>query len=462
MKYKDFIQENYDIFLSIFDKMKTGIWICDSKGEVIIVNNESVKVGGKTRDEVIGKNIRELVDTGYITESATLLTIESKKEEFVVEEMGAGGYCLCTSVPLFYKGELDLVICVERNISEIEKLKIYLSENADIKDKIEKMMDIQYLIHEKSDKIVTRNINMLHCKDLAIGVSKTDTTVMITGESGTGKEMIADLIHKSSRRSGAPFMKVNCAAIPESLIESELFGYESGAFTGANQNGKKGIFELANGGTVFLDEIGELPMHIQAKFLRVLQEREIKRIGGEEDIPIDVRLITATNRNLKKEVEEGNFREDLYYRLFVVPISVPPLRERREDIEVLTKYFLNCFNNENELNKTISKEALKVMEEYDWPGNVRELRNVVERTVVTSASKEISAFQVEMCLSGENPVLFYSFRKKEDLYLDEMVSKYEKQIIAQVYEECGSVIATAKMLHVDKSTISRKMKKYGL
>lgn len=462
MRYSTFIRENYDIFLSIFDKMKTSIWICDSKGEVIIVNNESVKVGGKTRDEVIGKNMKELVDIGYVTESATLLTIESHKEECIVGEMGAGGYYLCTSVPLFYKGELDLVICVERNISEIEKLKIYLSENTDIKEKIEKMMDIQYLIHEKQDKIITRNINMLHCKDLAIDAGKTDATIIITGESGTGKELIADLIYKNSKRSDAPFMKVNCAAIPESLIESEFFGYEQGSFTGANQNGKKGVFELANGGTIFLDEIGELPMHVQAKFLRVIQEKEIRRIGGEEDIPIDVRWITATNRNLKKEVEKGNFREDLYYRLFVVPIVIPPLRERREDIEVLVRYFLNYFNNEYELNKTICKEALKIMEEYDWPGNVRELRNLVERLVVSSTGKEISAFQVEICLSGDDAASVYNFRKNENLYLEEIVNKYEKQIIAQAYEECGSVIGTAKLLHVDKSTISRKMKKYGL
>ncbi len=462
MRYSTFIRENYDMFLSIFNKMKTGIWISDGNGEVLIVNNESVKVGGKTRDEVIGKNMRELVDAGYIMESATLMTIESNKEECIVEEMGAGGYCLCTSVPLFYRGELDLIICVERNISEIEKLKISLSENISIREKIDNMMDIQYLIHENGNKIVTRNINMLNCKQLAIDVGKTDATVIITGESGTGKELIADLIYKNSRRVNKPFIKVNCAAIPESLIESEFFGYEQGTFTGANQSGKMGVFEMVNGGTIFLDEIGELPMHVQAKFLRVIQEKEVRRIGGEKNISIDVRLITATNKDLKKEVEKGNFREDLYYRLFVVPITIPPLRKRKEDIEVLTKYFLDYFNNEYGLQKTICKDALKIMEEYNWPGNVRELRNVVERMVVSGAGKEISAFQVEICLNGNNEAILYNLSKNGDLYLEEMVNNYEKQIIAQAYEECGSVIATAKMLHVDKSTISRKMKKYGL
>lgn len=463
MRYSTFIKENFNIFLDIFDRMKTGIWISDGDGEVIIVNKESVKTGGLTREEVVGRRMSELIETGYITESATLKTIESKKEECVVEEMGAGGHCMVTSIPLFYEGTLDLVICVERNISEVERLKARLSEQVNIKNKLQKeLLKLQNRKECEGKEFITQNINMLHLKELAVSIGKIDATVMITGESGTGKELVADLIHKNSKRSKAPFVKVNCAAIPETLVESEFFGYEEGAFTGASHNGKMGLFEIADGGTLFLDEIGELSLPIQSKLLRVLQEKEVRRIGGERAIHVDVRIIAATNKDLKRKIEEGTFRSDLYYRLFVVPVSIPPLRERRDDIELLAKYFLDLFNKEYDLNKVISSDALKMMEKYDWPGNVRELRNVVERLTASGAGTVISAFQVEMCLRDKNPIIPELMGDDSAIYLEDMVYAYEKEIIQYAYGKTGSVTAAAKMLHVDKSTVSRKMKKYGI
>ena len=253
---------------------------------------------------------------------------------------------------------------------------------------------------ELCGRMVTRNINMLHIREMAEDIGKIDAAVMITGESGTGKEVIADIIHKSSRRREAPFVKVNCAAIPETLMESEFFGYEQGAFTGAGGNGKIGLFELADGGTLFLDEVGELSIPIQSKLLRVLQDKEVRRVGGEKSISVDIRIIAATNRDLKAEVAKGTFRKDLYYRLFVVPIALPPLRERKEDIELLTKHFLDIFNKQYNMKKTIGPEAMEIMERYQWPGNVRELRNVVERLVVSGAGNDISRIQVEFCLKG--------------------------------------------------------------
>ena len=463
MRYSTFLKENFSLFVDMFDKMKIGIWITDQNCDVVMVNYESAKRGGMTREELIGKKTTELIETGYILESAALKTQKSLKEECVVVEMGAGGYCVVTSEPLFYNGQLDLIICIERNISEVENFKDVLEEQIKIKEKLQKeLLKLQNRSSEAGKELITKNINMIQIKETAADIGKIDATVIITGESGTGKEVIADVIHKNSKRADAPFIKVNCAAIPESLMESEFFGYEQGTFTGANRNGKLGLFELADGGTLFLDEIGELPLQIQSKLLRVLQEKEVRRIGGEEAIHIDVRIIAATNRDLKKEMEAGNFRTDLYYRLFVVPITIPPLRDRKEDIGLLAKYFLNQFNEEYGLNKAISEEAVKVMEEYSWPGNVRELRNVVERLAVSGAGPVISVFQTEMCLRGKNPMISEFIRDDNSLYLEDMVCDYEKELITYAYEKCGSVTGAAKLLHVDKSTVSRKMKKYGM
>lgn len=467
MRYSAFIRQNYDILQEIIDNMRTGIWITDGEGKVLIVNNESVKTGGLTRDEVIGRTMDELLKVGYITESATLKVMASRKEECIVEELGTGGHCMTTSIPMFCQGEIDIIVSVERNISEVEKLKSLLNEQVEMKKELQKeLLKFQSRKDELCGRMVTRNINMLHIREMAEDIGKIDAAVMITGESGTGKEVIADIIHKSSRRREAPFVKVNCAAIPETLMESEFFGYEQGAFTGAGGNGKIGLFELADGGTLFLDEVGELSIPIQSKLLRVLQDKEVRRVGGEKSISVDIRIIAATNRDLKAEVAKGTFRKDLYYRLFVVPIALPPLRERKEDIELLTKHFLDIFNKQYNMKKTIGPEAMGIMERYQWPGNVRELRNVVERLVVSGAGNDISRIQVEFCLKGSMSSAFEIgggyMAAEEELYLDDMVGRYEKQIIQDVLKECGTVTAAARVLHVDKSTISRKMKKYGI
>lgn len=466
MRYSAFIRQNYDILQEIIDNMRTGIWITDGEGKVLIVNNESVKTGGLTRDEVIGRTMDELLKVGYITESATLKVMASRKEECIVEELGTGGHCMTTSIPMFCQGEIDIIVSVERNISEVEKLKSLLNEQVEMKKELQKeLLKFQSRKDELCGRMVTRNINMLHIREMAEDIGKIDAAVMITGESGTGKEVIADIIHKSSRRREAPFVKVNCAAIPETLMESEFFGYEQGAFTGAGGNGKIGLFELADGGTLFLDEVGELSIPIQSKLLRVLQDKEVRRVGGEKSISVDIRIIAATNRDLKAEVAKGTFRKDLYYRLFVVPIALPPLRERKEDIELLTKHFLDIFNKQYNMKKNIGPEAMGIMERYQWPGNVRELRNVVERLVVSGAGNDISRIQVEFCLKGSMSSAFEIggyMAAEEELYLDDMVGRYEKQIIQDVLKECGTVTAAARVLHVDKSTISRKMKKYGI
>ena len=463
MKYSEFLKENYSAIGDFIKYIKTGIWITDSKGKVIMVNEESLKTGGLKREDVIGKTTEELLEMGYILDDSSVLkAILSGKEESIVQRTGEGSMLVATSVPVFHEGELDIIICTEMDITDVIKLKALLDKQKSIAQKYKsEIMRIKNQLNTDSDEIVSYNLEMIRIKEMAIKIGAMDATVVITGESGTGKEVVANLIQKNSKRADKAFIKVNCAAIPETLFESEFFGYEKGTFTGANVNGKMGIFEMANGGTLFLDEIGELPLAMQSKVLRVLQEKEVRRIGGEENKPVDVRIIAATNRNLKKEMEKGNFRSDLYYRLFVVPINIPALRQRKEDIAPLTNYFLNKFNAMYEVIKEISSEAIKAMEKYNWYGNVRELRNIIERLVVSVAGNTISAFQVEMCLKEDNFNNAEPVKNGENATLDELIENYEKQIIIQAVEECGTLTAAAQKLNVNKSTISRKLKKYG-
>lgn len=462
MKYSEFLKENYHVLLDIFNCMRIGIWITNGNGDVLMVNDESMKAGGLQREEVIGKNMQELIEMGYITESSALNSITNDREELVIEEMGEGGYCVATSVPLKYHGKMDLIICIERDISEVVNLRNALQEQKEIAAKIrESLYKANIDIDQESDDMIVNSYKMIRVEESAQRIGSLDATAIILGESGTGKEMVSELIYKYSRRVGKPFIKVNCAAIPESLIESELFGYEGGAFTGAKSGGAKGMFEEADGGTVFLDEIGELPLSMQSKLLRVLENGEIRRVGGTESKSVDVRIIAATNRNLKREVEAGKFRDDLYYRLMVLPIVIPPLRERKDDIIPLARLFLSKFNKKYHLNKELTESAVKELSEYRWPGNVRELKNMMERLVVSSGGDEISGFQVKICIMGVQEVT----EDSTDLHLEnatlaELMENYEKQIITEAIEECGTMSAAAEKLGVNKSTISRKIKYY--
>jgi transcriptional regulator with PAS, ATPase and Fis domain len=282
--------------------------------------------------------------------------------------------------------------------------------------------------------------------------------VLILGESGVGKEMVANLIHETSDRKNSPFIKVNCGAIPENLLESELFGYEGGAFTGAKKEGKMGLFELANKGTLFLDEIAEMPLALQVKLLRVLQEREVMRVGGVKPVAVNVRIIAATNRNLHEDVQKGNFREDLYYRLNVIPLSILPLRERREDILPLASYFIEQFNQKYLTKKTLSAETAEAFELYNWPGNVRELQNIVERLIVMSDGDEIQHLHLP-----EEITNLSSNRDKvqvlDILPLKECMEMAEKQLLRLAKQKYSSTVKIADALQVNQSTISRKLQK---
>lgn len=302
---------------------------------------------------------------------------------------------------------------------------------------------------------------MQNVLNLAVRVAGVDSSVLITGETGTGKEVLARTVHEYSRRIGNSFVKLNCGAIPEEMLESELFGYETGAFTGAGRGGKPGLIEMADGGTLFMDEIAELSLKLQVKLLRVLQEREIMRLGGVKSKKVDFRLITATNRDLEELVRLKEFRADLFYRLNVVPLAVPPLRERKADIIPLAAYFLKRLNSKYGMNKEISPEVMQNLLKYDWPGNVRELENTVERLVVISDTNQILLKTLLENTGLENTRVAGS-SENSLLYLRNVLEHKEKLLILKVAQECGTTREMAVALGVSQSAVVKKMRKYGI
>lgn len=459
---KHFITNNYKALSELLNCVNVGIYITDGKGNTLLVNDESCKTGGLTRNEVLGKNMRTLEEQGFVKDSVSLKTINSGGEVSLIQHLGDGGKVFVTGRPLYKDGKIEAVICTERDITETLNLRELLKEID--QDTKKYKHEIEYLRMQNIKlwgDLVAEDEASKKTAEKALRVARLDTTVLLRGESGTGKEVYANFIYQNSARVGKPFIKVNCAAIPANLMESEMFGYDGGAFTGADKKGKIGLFEMANHGTIFLDEIGDLPVHLQPKILRVLQEKEILRVGGEKTIPLDIRLIAATNRDLEKEIELGNFREDLYYRLNVIPIELSPIRGRKKDIRKLALHFINNFGIEYKIKKTISESAIEGLQEYEWPGNIRELENVVERLIISYDGDEITRHQVDIAIGSnvESP--------RESLHVSgktmvQLLEEYEKAIIESMLETHKRPINVAKALDMPKATLSRKMKKYGL
>jgi len=365
-----------------------------------------------------------------------------------------------TAVDAMKMGAKDYIlkpIRINEILSKVERitqLNSLIKENEYLLSKLKQTYDFTNMVGK------TEKIRKLF--ELVKDVAATNTTVLIQGESGVGKELIANAIHYNSPRAKRPFVKVNCGVLAESLLESELFGHVRGAFTGAIRD-KIGRFEMANGGTLFLDEIGDISLNMQLKLLRVLQEGEFERVGGTETIKVDVRIIAATNKNLKKAMEDGTFRQDLYYRLNVIPIYVPPLRERREDIKYLTYHFIEKFNKIYGKQITeIESEAMEILEKYDYPGNIRELENLIERIIVLNKKNVITVKDLPESVRhyvGETSVEQFDFSRG----FNQLVEDFEKKLIAKALEQNKSnKVQTANMLKMNRSTLISKMKKYQL
>lgn len=354
-----------------------------------------------------------------------------------------------------------------------EKKAIAVSANLDALKDFSKNQDVEIYKYDslyhgnaedslnyKESEFIFKSNAMRRTIELLEAVAPTDTTVLIQGETGTGKGFIAKLLHMNSDRKDRPFVEINCAAIPEKLLESELFGYEAGSFTGALDTGKQGLFETAGNGTVFLDEINSLPMSLQVKFLRVIQEKEVMRVGGTDYLPVNARIIVATNTDLLDEVEAGTFREDLYYRLNIVPVTVAPLRNRKEDIKALGQFFLERCNKRYKQNKYISDAAWKDLETYKWPGNVRELENMIERLSIVTQTDQIEKGDLTDLFS--NIQVEEQFKSSLKMTLKEELNAYEKRIIEARMSTHKTTAELARALGIDKSTLTRKLRKLGI
>ncbi len=449
---------------AIFDISYDVIYVSDQHGVTLRVSSACQKLWGKRAEELIGKSVYELERMGIYNPSVTRKVLEEKETVSLIQSTRTGRRLMVVGTPIKDEhGEIIRVVNASRDITAVDRLQSKLDETKQLMEGYKKELEQLRNKTLVNDKIIYQSVEMEKVIALVHRVKDVESTVLIYGETGVGKEVVANLIHQSSNRSENPFITINCGAIPENLLESELFGYEKGAFTGA-MNRKRGLFELANEGTLFLDEIGEMPLNLQTKLLRVLQERTFVRVGGTEQVKINIRLITATNSNLYEEVKRGNFREDLYYRLNVIPINIPPLRERKEDILSLIQYFLQFFNEKYRLTKTISNQAIELLQQYQWPGNVRELKNIIERLIVLTERDQISETDLDALLFP----IWNEHQSKDDVIINEIIplkqciEKAESQLLKLAKEKYHHTTEMAKALEVNQSTISRKLRKLGI
>ena len=444
---------------AVFLATQDAISVVNEKGEHILVNPAYTKITGIEPDDVIGKNALFDIEEG---ESLHMKVLTTKKsvENTKLKIRPSGKTVVAQAAPIIVNGAMKGSVAVLHDISGIKDLTDKLEEAE------KKLRELTYKY--KPEDIIGESDSIKEVKKLIEKAAKVPATILLRGESGTGKELFANSIHAQSSRSNNSFVRVNCAALSDSLLESELFGYEEGSFTGALKGGKKGLFEEADKGTIFLDEISEISLNTQAKLLRVLQEKEIMRVGSNKNIPIDARVIAATNADLVKSVKEGKFREDLFYRLSILPINIPPLRDRKEDIPLLSKRFIVKFNDEYGRNiADISNDALKELMAHDWPGNVRELENIIGRSIIYMNMNEKVIEKIHL------PQLYTSQVQNNDnclltVYdevttLDNVINKAESDYIKSIYMKYNkNKTHTAKILGISLRSLYYKMEKYGI
>lgn len=465
-KNKDEFISTYDeeLLLGSLNSSSDGILISDEEGKVFYVNQAYENTTGLKKDNILGENLKLLLEKKLFNAAASLSVLEDQKPVSIIHKYVTGKSALTTANPIFNKSGLLIgVVCNTRNISELVSLRKELEKTRELTQKYSEELQIFREKQLKCEGLVYKSKAMADTLEFALKAAAFDSTILINGESGTGKEVLAKFIHQHSSRKDGPFIKVNCSAIPAELFESELFGYVPGSFTGASSQGKTGLFELADGGTILLDEIGELDLSVQPKLLRVLQEMEVHPVGAEKPTKIDVRVLAATNVNLNEAVKEGSFREDLFFRLNVLPIQIPSLRERKEDVIEIASYFLEKLNKKYKRNIVFSPEVESVLTNYSWPGNVRELENLVEYLFIVNPNDEITIEQLPSWVLTEHVIEDYYCEGDNCIpRLNYMLDMYEKNIITFALRKHDSVKETAESLDIHPSTLFRKIKKHNI
>ncbi len=470
------MEDAKQFYEKMMNHMDICIFILDNKGKVVFANSNMIKTMGTTRKKFMNFNFMEMYQKGLLERCITGTVYETKKEMTVINngitESGEHYQIFGTTTPVMNSdGTITNLVCACVKVSDFTKS--YLS--ALCNNQTSQIYTLNKISYPKGKQtIIGNNQNMKYLIEMAETVAKTDTTVLITGESGTGKEVFAHLIHNKSSRREKEMIAINCAAIPESLLEAELFGYEKGSFTGALNTGKIGLFEAAEGSTLFLDEINSLPLSFQAKLLRVLEDKKVKRVGAVKANPVNFRLVVTSNEDLKECIANKTFRADLYYRLSIINLEIPPLRQRKDDIIPLAEHFLKQYCEIYRKEKIFSRRSYQILLEYSWPGNVRELKNFVERAVIMSSSMviKVNSFPRNVFIDFENQL---SLAAKSDLPQEDQIFDYEsddfsfkscvenfeKEILSDVLKKYGPQKA-ARILKLDRSTITRKRAKYKL
>lgn len=449
--------ENYEnhLFKNLVEIAYDGLVLVDSDGYVQILTRSFADLLGVDQEKSIGKHVTEVIENTRMHIVAKTGNLEVGEPQKIKDN-----YIISNRVPVIKDGKVVGAVgkVVFKNVDQLTALSKRLKSLTSELNKNKGIISARNKAYYTFDHLIGKSPAFLKAKNQAIKAAKSDSNLLILGESGTGKELFAHAVHNESHRSMGTFVKVNCAAIPAELIESELFGYEEGSFTGAKRGGKIGKFEIADGGTIFLDEIGELPLHMQVKLLRVLQEKEIERVGGLGSLPVDVRIIAATNRNLEEMVEKKEFRLDLYYRLKVIQITVPSLKERSEDIELLTRNLIEKYQNlMNKSGSKVNEQALFYLSHYSWPGNIRELENAIERALnMVEEGELISPEYLPKEITGVDED--FAIRS-----LAEVIEEAERKTIQDcLHATNGNKTETAKLLKISRTSLYERMNKYGL
>ncbi len=449
---------------AVFDKSADGLMICNAQGRILKLNKAAEILNGVKASEVVGKDVRTLVTEGQIDRSATQEVLDTKRQVSVIQTTARSDYTLLvTGTPVFDdQHNIVFVVVNERDISLIESMKKQLVFARQESEKIKNELTELTLLELKDNNIVAESDSMKHTLKIALKLSAIKASnILIQGESGTGKGLLSKFIHQHSSGSKKPFIQINCAALPENLLEAELFGYEKGAFTGASERGKPGLFELACGGTIFLDEIGELSMGVQAKLLKCLDDHEIMPIGGLTPKKIDCTIIAATNRNLDDRTFNKKFRLDLFHRLNTFTLSIPPLRNRPEDILELVRIYLKKYNKKYNRRAKIGYKAFDRLQTYAFPGNVRELINIIKQAIVMCDGRSLDDYLVK-ALKNSKPVQQKAPPMKENTTLAEKIWAVESEMLTRASIKCKTTREAAKFLGISQPSVVRKFKNHGI
>lgn len=445
------MQYTKDFFERIVESSHDEIFVCDKDGYMIYCNKAFESNYGIDREDMIGKTAMFLNEAGYSNQTPIPSVVKHKKKVSMEQKTITGKTLIITATPIFDEnGDIEFIVENSRDISELnsikEKIKLY--ENT-----ISSFNKSQSLIYNDT---TIKGSSMKSILEIAKNVAKTNVNVLLLGESGCGKTTLAKHIHLNSKRAGKPFITINCSTISPNLLESELFGYEGGAFTGANSKGKIGLVELANEGTLFLDEIGDIPKELQSKFLQLIQDKTFTSVGGVKTKKVDIRFISATNVDLINSINQKKFREDLYYRINVVELKIPPLRDRKEDLLELIFHFFKKYSNIFNLDKSMSTEVINVLLNYNYPGNMRELENIIQNILVTSSSDYIELHNLPKSVLHHVDFV----KDEENNSLDNLMENYEKLLICKYYKNNPSSYKLAKALNISQSKASRLIRKY--